>query len=34
MKLTVNPNSLNYACSVVEIKEKFSIDGADVMLKF
>ena len=29
MKLTVNSNSTNYACSVVEIKQKFRIEGAD-----
>lgn len=29
MKLTVNENSKNYACSVVEIKEKFDIENAD-----
>ena len=29
MKLTVKENSKNYACSVVEIKNLFDIDGAD-----
>jgi hypothetical protein len=29
MKLSVNKNSKNYACSVVEIKNLFDIDGAD-----
>lgn len=29
MKLLVSENSKNYACSVVEIKEKFDIENAD-----
>jgi hypothetical protein len=29
MKLTINENSKNYACSVVEIKNLFDIEGAD-----
>lgn len=33
MKLTVNENSKNYACSVVEIKQLFPIDGADAIVR-
>jgi RNA ligase (TIGR02306 family) len=33
MKLTVNENSKNYACSVVEIKDLFSIEGADAIIR-
>ena len=33
MKLTINENSKNYACSVVEIKELFPIDGADAVVR-
>lgn len=33
MKLTVSENSKNYACSVVEIKETFSIEGADNIVR-
>jgi hypothetical protein len=29
MKLTIKENSLNYACSVVEVKDLFPIEGAD-----
>jgi len=29
MKITVKENSKNYACSVVEIKNLFPIEGAD-----
>ena len=32
MKLTIQENSKNYACSVVEIKELFPIEGADVKI--
>ncbi len=33
MKLTVKENSTNYACSVVEIKELFPIEGADAIVR-
>lgn len=33
MKLSVNENSRNYACSVVEIKDLFPIEGADNLLR-
>lgn len=33
MKLTINEKSKNYACSVVEIKELFPIDGADAVVR-
>lgn len=33
MKLTIKENSKNYACSVVEIKELFSIEGADAIVR-
>ena len=33
MKLTVNENSRNYACSVVEIKDLFPIEGADAIVR-
>lgn len=33
MKLTINENSKNYACSVVEIKALFPIDGADKLVR-
>lgn len=33
MKLSVNPNSTNYACTIVEIKEKFTIEGADAICR-
>ena len=33
MKISVNENSKNYACSVVEIKNLFPIEGADNLLR-
>lgn len=33
MKLTINDNSKNYACSVVEIKNIFEIEGADNIVR-
>jgi len=33
MKLTINENSKNYACSVVEIKDVFPIEGADNIVR-
>ena len=33
MKLTINDNSKNYACSVVEIKNIFPIEGADNIVR-
>lgn len=33
MKLSIKESSKNYACSVVEIKEKFDIEGADAICR-
>lgn len=33
MKLTIEDNSRNYACSVVEVKEIFPIEGADTVVR-
>ena len=33
MKLSINDNSKNYACSVVEIKNIFPIEGADNIVR-
>lgn len=33
MKLSIQENSKNYACSVVEIKELFPIEGADAIVR-
>jgi len=33
MKLTINENSKNYACSVVEIKALYPIEGADAIVR-
>lgn len=33
MKLTIKESSTNYACSVVEIKEKFEIENADAICR-
>ncbi len=33
MKLTINENSKNYTCSVVEIKDLFPIEGADAIIR-
>jgi len=33
MKLSINENSKNYACSVVEIKNLYPIEGADTIVR-
>jgi len=33
MKLTIKESNKNYACSVVEIKELFPIEGADAICR-